>query len=662
MPKFPKGSQEAKDYMASIRKKRQPKKKKEEKCSCGEGIEGGSLSTADFKGLIEASYDPKIKQVGDYVLDKDLSSKTTKVFDNVNTDQAVVAHKGTEGVLDWANNAVFALGGKDAYKKTARFKEAQKVQKRAEKKYGAKNVSTIGHSQGGLQAEILGKHSKEIITLNKATRPFSTKKSKNQTDVRTERDVVSALNPFEKKSSKDIVIESKSYNPLTEHSTDVLGRLDKNQQIGEEDLSMEGQGIKPNATYVVQSVVFPDSKYDVKSAKQWLKKHRYKSPKVDIQPNTLRFRQLSPKKVEDKGFTEFRNKMLGDSGIALVLAYKKKIIGKGARSSKVSPNNPPLAEVAPAILQAQPENDVVGRVGPVIEPALAQQDSVMGFAQRAEPVLMAKAKQPETLIMKRLNNKIRTLRGKLDVLRDIINDQERLRFHNETAHQEANDLIRQIIELQNQYLDLDLVNEYQTAERQNDERARGMASSEKGAGIMKINRPQKKIIGMGGRASKVSPIPPLAEVAPAILQAEPENDMIGRVGAVIEPALAERDRIVGFVQTAEPVNVMAKPVLKETEEMKQLKKRIMELRKRLEYVRGLVFNNTTQEMANTLQNQINELSNQYIDLDLINEYQTAEIQNDEKARAMGAGVKRKFAKGSKEAKDYMKRLRDMRKK
>jgi hypothetical protein len=115
---------------------------------------------------------------------------------------------------------------------TPRYKEAEKVQKKAEAKYGKQNISTIGHSQGGLQAELLGGKSKEIITLNKATRPFESNKNKNQYDVRSSGDVVSALNPFEKKSSKNVEIERGSYNPLKEHSGDILDRLKEDTMIG----------------------------------------------------------------------------------------------------------------------------------------------------------------------------------------------------------------------------------------------------------------------------------------------------------------------------------------------------------------------------------------------------------------------------------------------
>jgi hypothetical protein len=75
----------------------------------GSGLFGGALSAKELKGLLGASYDPKIDRVGDFVLDNKLSTKTSKVYHNPNSGQTVVAHKGTEGILDWGNNAVYAL-------------------------------------------------------------------------------------------------------------------------------------------------------------------------------------------------------------------------------------------------------------------------------------------------------------------------------------------------------------------------------------------------------------------------------------------------------------------------------------------------------------------------------------------------------------------------
>jgi hypothetical protein len=194
-------------------------------------ITGGKLKVDDLKGLLNASYIAKDK-VGDFDIDRELSTKTSKVYYNPKTRQAVVAHRGTSGLTDWFNNAVYGLGGKPLYKLTSRYKQAKSVQDKAISKYSPDKITTIGHSQGGLQAELLGSPTHETITLNKATRPFSNTKAINQYDIRTQKDIVSALNPLEKYTDRDIIIKSKGSSPLEEHSIDVLDRLDKNMLIG----------------------------------------------------------------------------------------------------------------------------------------------------------------------------------------------------------------------------------------------------------------------------------------------------------------------------------------------------------------------------------------------------------------------------------------------
>ena len=82
-----------------------------------------------------------------------------------------------------------------------------------------------------------------------------------------------------------------------------------------------------NADYVIQSVVFKQPKYTPAEAKRWLKEHNYSGRSLDRTANMLRFRQITPKKVERYGFSEYRTKELGRSGISLVIAYKKSIEG-----------------------------------------------------------------------------------------------------------------------------------------------------------------------------------------------------------------------------------------------------------------------------------------------------------------------------------------------
>jgi len=213
----------------------------------GEGL-GGSLSVTELKGLLGAAYNPQ-DQVQDFVLDKGISSSTSQVYHNPQTGQTVVSHRGTKGLADWGNNLIYALGGKKGYKMTPRFKEAQKVQRAAQTKYGMENVSTIGHSQGGLQAELLGQKSKEVITFNKATRPFANKKGENQYDIRHSGDIVSSLNPFQGSNQKEIELETTEGNPIGLHKITSIEDSDrivgKGIKLKSPDTIMLGRTIHP---------------------------------------------------------------------------------------------------------------------------------------------------------------------------------------------------------------------------------------------------------------------------------------------------------------------------------------------------------------------------------------------------------------------------------
>ena len=185
---------------------------------------GNGLKSETFQKLLEASYSG-IDEVEGFRLDKKNSTKTSKIYVHP-SGHVVVAHRGTSGVLDWGNNAVYGLTGDVGYKFTGRYREAKKVQDTAERIYGAKNITTIGHSQGAYQAQLLGDKSHEIITLNKATRPqevlYGSSKKKNQYDVRASGDLVSLWrNPFQ--TGKDTTT-SIGGDPLKQHSTDVLGK------------------------------------------------------------------------------------------------------------------------------------------------------------------------------------------------------------------------------------------------------------------------------------------------------------------------------------------------------------------------------------------------------------------------------------------------------
>lgn len=286
------------------------------------------ITNEDIKLFIKASYDKPLdrpKQIKEYFLDMTLNIPEGCCYWSNDMKQGVVVHRGTEGTLsDWSNNLTFAFWNSGGYRKTKRFQDARKLQLEAIEKYGANNLTTIGHSQGGLIVELLGNdkdtNTRQIITFNKASRPFSNKTNKNQIDIKTGADIVSALNPITSKFGEHKIINvPKSWNPfsnnaLTAHMPDSLDRLNKNGKpinIG------SGHKIKSGK---VQSVLFNKEVWNLENALMYLLSHGYKFKKLDESENYFRFRQYNPPYLKKLGYDNYKDKKLSD-GVILVIAY-----------------------------------------------------------------------------------------------------------------------------------------------------------------------------------------------------------------------------------------------------------------------------------------------------------------------------------------------------
>jgi len=187
---------------------------------------GGALSINHIKKMLKASYKDAPEKIDDFILDKQLSGQYGVVYFNPRTGQTVVVHRGTKEAMDWTNNAMYALG---MYKFTNRYKTGLQMQRKAEKKYGAKNISTLGHSQGAILARELGQNTKEIITLNPAYK--GEKPLKNEYNIRSSGDLVS-VGLHGTRRGHDLLIGSKGFNPLGEHMIDILDRVDGNKMFG----------------------------------------------------------------------------------------------------------------------------------------------------------------------------------------------------------------------------------------------------------------------------------------------------------------------------------------------------------------------------------------------------------------------------------------------
>lgn len=154
----------------------------------------------NVKTLMKASYQSAkdarntLRDAG-YTLDQQLSNINTKVF----TDQMGKPHitfRGSVRATDWLrDDPLIALGlGKYA----PRVKDAQRVTKLVESKYGQK-ADVFGNSLGGALAERSGAGGK-IVTHNKAVALTDIGKTipKNQIDIRSIQDPVSVLSLTQK--------------------------------------------------------------------------------------------------------------------------------------------------------------------------------------------------------------------------------------------------------------------------------------------------------------------------------------------------------------------------------------------------------------------------------------------------------------------------------
>jgi hypothetical protein len=197
-------------------------------------LHGGKVLVNDLYSMIKNGYtENKNDYINGYEMDKDLSGNRAQVYHNPETNHTVVSHRGTQGMQDYITDLCYALVND---KHSKRFQHAKDIQQQAENKYGADNVTSIGHSLAKALANEAGQNSKEIIMLNGATTPYNLfdKQKSNEYHVRTELDPISLLEtvqPFQHPEN-NTTIKSESYNPLTEHSYESLKRLLENTYIG----------------------------------------------------------------------------------------------------------------------------------------------------------------------------------------------------------------------------------------------------------------------------------------------------------------------------------------------------------------------------------------------------------------------------------------------
>lgn len=176
-----------------------------------------------IRPILDASYQPKklaaktLAKSG-FTLDKKLSTNESKVFVD-SAGNPNIAFRGSKTAKDWLlSDTLLGLG---ASRFDPRFSQAKTLTKQVEKKYG-KPADVFGHSLGGALAEKSGAKGK-ITTFNKGVGigDIGKKIPKNQTDIRTKADLVSALSLTQKYNGDQQTIKG-SLNPIKAHSLENL--------------------------------------------------------------------------------------------------------------------------------------------------------------------------------------------------------------------------------------------------------------------------------------------------------------------------------------------------------------------------------------------------------------------------------------------------------
>jgi hypothetical protein len=193
---------------------------------------------SEISDLLKASYNVNNFNVGKFIIDPILSDVRMKVYIIEGVSDVVVVHRGSQDIIDWVDNVSYLRNNDIKNSKT--YKMHLRRHKKAVNKYGKENIIVLGHSRAALYADQLYKDklAKQVITYNKPinfndvvnSALFKTKEDENKTNIRTSGDIPSMgdmINP----KNVDILIPSKSYNPLYEHKTDRITKLNDDDDL-----------------------------------------------------------------------------------------------------------------------------------------------------------------------------------------------------------------------------------------------------------------------------------------------------------------------------------------------------------------------------------------------------------------------------------------------
>ena len=202
---------------------------------------GGALKVSEIYTVTKNGYTwPKLKPMPQFTLIKDLSSKFHQVYENTKQKRIILNYTGSKGVIDLLNNLDYLF---QTYPLTPRFLNAKKVFDDVLKMFPNYTITLVSHSQGGIitreLSRLYGNEIFEIIALNPGESSFvenikslfgeGKRNKENEYTIKSELDFASF---FAKKNKNDIVIPKASNDPVKEHKTEILLRLNPDLEIG----------------------------------------------------------------------------------------------------------------------------------------------------------------------------------------------------------------------------------------------------------------------------------------------------------------------------------------------------------------------------------------------------------------------------------------------
>lgn len=206
-----------------------------------------NIDEGQLKDILTASYQPQreaeqtLAKRG-YKYDPELSTMESKVFYNPETNKPFIAYRGSTRASDFLyEDPALAIGFK-----TEKQKKAEKLAKDVESKYG-QSASAVGHSLGGYRAEKSGV-SGNIYTYNKGAGIFDIGKKipEKQTDIRTSKDIVSALSLGQTGGTRKTISTPLTTTVIGSHSISQLGNKPEQNTF---------QSIKNKASSIASKVI-----------------------------------------------------------------------------------------------------------------------------------------------------------------------------------------------------------------------------------------------------------------------------------------------------------------------------------------------------------------------------------------------------------------------